>query len=85
MSNLKLTLGYLIDNVTDQELKLYTTSYLNYAESNEDWENEKNLKLRWMQKDENSSFTVIDNLEDRDNDFWKMKTIYLYKYTYGED
>jgi len=44
--------------------------------------------LRWLEENEAGVFTVIDSLEDKidsDPHWWSNKSIYLYKYTYGQD
>lgn len=82
VKNLSLSFGYLMNDVQDKELKLYTTSTLSYSEEKDDL-NKKKLKLRWIEQDEDGIFKAIDALNDKDSSWWDNKSIYLYKYTYG--
>ena len=88
--NLIFNFGYQIENAQDKELRLYTTSKLQYAEEWDSDQNQKILRLRWLEEQEDGSFSIIDDIQDKkdNNDalsFWYNKSIYLYKYTYGRD
>ncbi len=97
IKNLTLSFGYLLNEVEDKELKLYTTSISSYAESKVDSKNVKHLKLRWIEQNEDGTFSVIDEMKDKwveqkteeettfDTSWWDNKFIYLYKYSYGID
>ena len=86
MKDLYVNFGYLFENVEVNDLILYTTSNIKYAEET-DAINPKNLKLRWIVESgsgtEDNLFS-IDNISDKEDEFWLNKTIYLYKYTYGK-
>lgn len=88
IKDLLLSFGYLVTNAQDKDLRLYTISQPQYAEEWDDETNKKTLKLRWLEENETGIFTVIDSLEDKidsDPNWWNNKSIYLYKYTYGQD
>lgn len=85
IKNITVNFGYLMENISANELKLYTTSNIKYAEET-DAINAKDLKLRWIvpiEESDNELFS-IDTLNDRTDNFWSNKSIYLYKYTYGK-
>lgn len=84
VSDISFAFGYAIGEAYDKELRLYTTSSKYYAE---DKDEQKTLKLRWLEANDDGNFTIIDELTDKNDEenFWNYKSIYLYKYTYGKD
>lgn len=89
VQNLQMHFGYLMGDAYDKELRLYTTSKTQYAEDWSEAANRKTLKLRWLEENDQGSFTAIDELSDKNDEddphFWDNKSIYLYKYTYNKD
>lgn len=85
IKNVTVNFGYLMEDISINELKLYTTSNIKYAEETDET-NAKDLKLRWIVPVEESESELfsIDALNDRSDNFWSNKSIYLYKYTYGK-